>query len=138
VAPVSGLTIGQLARQVGMAPSALRYYEKAGLLPAPARQSRQRRYDATSRGRIEIIKLAREAGFSIRETRQFLSGFPNTSTPSARWRAMAERKLAELNAMQTRIGQMKSILQASFRCECQHLEDCERYMARAKRKPVLR
>jgi hypothetical protein len=46
---------------------------------------------------------------------------------------MATKKLAELDAMQLRIAQMKSILQASFRCECRQLADCERWMAKAKR-----
>jgi MerR family redox-sensitive transcriptional activator SoxR len=131
---VPGLTIGQVATQVGIAPSALRYYEKAGLIPAPARRSTQRRYDSAVIGRLQIIRLARDAGFSIRETRQFLSGFPNSSTPSARWRVMAGKKLAELDALQMRIAQMKSILEASFRCECRQLQDCERWMAGATSK----
>jgi MerR family redox-sensitive transcriptional activator SoxR len=129
-----GLTIGQVARQIGVAASALRYYESAGLIPPPVRNSRQRRYDSAVLGRLRIIRLARDAGFSIRETRQFLSGFPNTSAPSARWRAMASKKLAELDAMQVRIAQMRSVLEASFHCECQRIEDCERWMARTDAK----
>jgi MerR family transcriptional regulator, redox-sensitive transcriptional activator SoxR len=127
---MTGLTIGQVARQAGVATSALRYYEKVGLVPAPARASKQRRYDRTVLGRLRVIKLARDAGFTIQEVRQFLNGFPNSSVPSARWRTMASKKLAELDAMQQRIEQMKSILTASFRCECQRLQDCERWMTR--------
>ncbi|MGN6810513.1 MAG: MerR family DNA-binding transcriptional regulator, partial [Thermomicrobiales bacterium] len=44
---MAGLTISAVARQAGLRPSALRYYEAAGLLPAPARVSGRRRYDAT-------------------------------------------------------------------------------------------
>jgi MerR family transcriptional regulator, redox-sensitive transcriptional activator SoxR len=126
---VAGLMIGDLARQAGVATSALRYYEKAGLLPAPARASKRRQYDPGVLGRIRIILLARDAGFSISETRAFLNGFPVGTRPALRWRAMAKRKLGELDELTARIRQMKSILDVSFDCECRLLEDCERLIA---------
>jgi MerR family transcriptional regulator, redox-sensitive transcriptional activator SoxR len=129
---MTGLSIGEVARQAGVTPSALRYYEKAGLLPAPARLSKQRRYDQQILGRIRIILLARGAGFTVSETRTFLSGFPVSATPAARWRAMAKTKLAQLEALIARVADMKSILEASFRCECRRLEDCERLVAARK------
>jgi MerR family redox-sensitive transcriptional activator SoxR len=126
---MTGLMIGELARQAGVATSALRYYEKAGLLPAPARASNRRQYDRAVLGRIRIILLARDAGFSISETRTFLNGFPTGTKPALRWRAMAKRKIAELDELATRLSQMRSILDASFHCECRQLEDCERLLA---------
>jgi DNA-binding transcriptional MerR regulator len=129
---MTGLTIGELARQAGVAPSALRYYEKAGLLPSPARTSNRRQYDQAALGRIRIILLARDAGFSIRETRTFLNGFPVGTRPALRWRAMARRKIAELDELTARLGQMRSLLDASFNCECRRLEDCERLLADRK------
>jgi hypothetical protein len=65
----------------------------------------------------------------VSETRTFLNDFPAGATPALRWRTMAARKLAELDALEARIKQMKSILSASFHCECRQLEDCERFMA---------
>jgi DNA-binding transcriptional MerR regulator len=121
--------IGELARQAGVTTSALRYYEKAGLLAAPARTSNRRQYDRAVLGRVRIILLARDAGFSISETRMFLNGFPIGTKPALRWRAMAERKIAELDALSTRLGRMRSILNASFHCECRRLEECERLIA---------
>jgi MerR family transcriptional regulator, redox-sensitive transcriptional activator SoxR len=126
---MADLMIGELARQVGVAPSALRYYEKAGLLPPPPRASKRRQYDPNIVGRVRIILLARDAGFSVRETRMFLNGFPAGTTPALRWRGMAKRKIAELDELMTRVGQMKLILNASFNCECRKLEDCERLVA---------
>jgi MerR family transcriptional regulator, redox-sensitive transcriptional activator SoxR len=126
---VAALMIGDLARQAGVATSALRSYEKTGLLPAPARASKRRQYDPGVLGRIRIILLARDAGFSIGETRTFLNGFPVGTRPALRWRAMAKRKLGELDELTTRISQMRSILNASFNCECRLLEDCERLIA---------
>jgi MerR family transcriptional regulator, redox-sensitive transcriptional activator SoxR len=126
---MADLMIGELARQVGVAPSALRYYEKAGLLPPPPRASKRRQYDPSIVGRLRIILLARDAGFSVRETRMFLNGFPASTMPAVRWRAMATRKIAELDDLMKRVGQMKLILNASFHCECRKLEDCERWVA---------
>src|ERR1700683_20336 len=126
---MAGLMIGQLARKAGLATSALRYYEKAGLLPAPARASNRRQYNPNVLGRIRIILLARDAGFSISETRTFLDGFPVGTRPALRWHAMAKRKIAELDELATRLSQMRSILNASFNCECHRLEDCERLIA---------
>ena len=123
------MPIGELARAAGLAPSAIRYYEKAGLLPRPARQSGQRRYGAESAARLRIIQLAREAGFTISETRTFLSGFPPATTPAARWRALAERKLVELEAQSLRIERMRTLLESSFHCGCLRIEDCERAIA---------
>jgi MerR family transcriptional regulator, redox-sensitive transcriptional activator SoxR len=124
-----GLLIGEVARRTGLSTSALRYYEKAGLLPPQARLSKRRQYDQQVLGRIRIIILARDAGFTVEETRTFLGGYPVGATPAARWRVMAKQKLIELEALMARMGQMKAILEASFRCECKRLDDCERLMA---------
>jgi MerR family redox-sensitive transcriptional activator SoxR len=129
------MQIGEVARHAGVATSALRYYEKAGLIPPPGRVSKRRQYDQRILGRIRIILLARDAGFSIRETHAFLSGFPQGATPARRWREMAERKARELDRMIARIEQMKVILRASFNCECRQLSDCERLVAE---KPLRR
>jgi MerR family redox-sensitive transcriptional activator SoxR len=130
---MAGLMIGELARQAGVAASALRYYEKVGLLPPPARASKRRQYGRDALGRIRIILLARDAGFSVSETRTFLNGFPAGTTPALRWRAMAKRKIAELDELMARVAQMKLILNASFHCECPKLEDCERLVAARNR-----
>lgn len=125
----SAMPIGEVARAAAIAPSAIRYYEKAGLLPRPSRQSGQRRYGAETTARLRIIQLARDAGFTIAETRTFLTGFSQATTPAARWRALAERKLAELEARSLRIARMKALLESSFHCGCLRIEDCERAIA---------
>jgi MerR family redox-sensitive transcriptional activator SoxR len=134
------LSIGEVAREAGVPASTLRYYEKAGLLPTPPRRSGQRRYTEAVLGRISLIRLAREAGFTIGETRVFLSGFSEQTPPAARWRALAARKLEEVNALMERAQRMKSLLETSFQCRCPRLEDCERYLrsARHRRLPGLR
>jgi MerR family redox-sensitive transcriptional activator SoxR len=127
------LSIGKVAQAAGMSASALRYYEKAGLLPPPPRRSRQRRYDESVFGRLELIRLALDAGFTIRETRTLLSGFAADTPPAARWRALAARKLPELEQAIERAQRMKLLLESGFRCRCPQLADCERYLSAARR-----
>jgi MerR family redox-sensitive transcriptional activator SoxR len=126
------LSIGEVAREAGVTASALRYYERAGLLPPPARRSRQRRYTTDVFGRIYLIQLALAAGFTIRETRTFLSGFSAQTPPAARWRALAARKLTEVDALMERAQRMKLLLESSFQCSCPRLEDCQRFLRAAK------
>jgi MerR family transcriptional regulator, redox-sensitive transcriptional activator SoxR len=122
------LLIGEVARRAGLSTSALRYYERVGLLPPPARISKRRMYDSKVLGRIRIILLALDAGFTVKETRTFLSGYPLTTAPAERWRALAAKKIVELDSQITRLAQMKSILNDSFQSRCVRIEDCEKYM----------
>jgi MerR family redox-sensitive transcriptional activator SoxR len=75
------MLIGEVARRSGLTASPLRYYERAGLVPAPARASKRRQYEPRVMGRIRIIQVARDAGFTISETRAFFSGFPGEHHP---------------------------------------------------------
>src|ERR1700693_294311 len=96
---MSGLAIGALAKMTGLAPSAIRYYEKAGLLPKPARQSGQRRYSSETVGRLRIAQIARDAGFTISETRTFLTGFSVATPRAALLRSLAEKKLGGIETL---------------------------------------
>lgn len=123
---MSSMSIGQVARRCGLAPSAIRYYEKAGLLPKPIRVSGRRRYAADAIGRVRLVQLAREAGFTIAETRTFITGFSVATPPTARWRTLAERKLAEIEREMKRLAHMKALLESSFECRCLSVDECAR------------
>jgi len=129
---MSSLSIGQLARRCGLAPSAIRYYEKSGLLPRALRVSRQRRYGLEMVGRLRLLQVAREAGFTIRETRAFLSGFPETTRPAIRWQTLAKRKLVEISSQIERLERMKRLLESGFRCSCLSMEECARIIGDQK------
>lgn len=124
------LMIGDVARRAGFATSAIRYYENAGLLPKARKVSGKRRYDAEILGRVAMIRVAREAGFSIAETKAFLTGFTSGTKPSARWQALASRKLVQIDDEIARAQRMKALLQSSFRCGCPEIDDCARAMTR--------
>ena len=116
------LAIGEVARRAGLRPSALRYYERLGLLPVPARASGRRRYDESALPRLRVIGFARECGFSLREIGQLFSG----RTYSARLRHLATRKLGELERAVERLHTMQSLLRSALRCDCLSAEQCGR------------
>jgi MerR family redox-sensitive transcriptional activator SoxR len=128
---MSDMSIGRVAQICGLAPSAIRYYEKAGLLPKPIRVSRQRRYGAEVIGRLRLLLVAREAGFSIAETRTFVAGFSATTPPAVRWRTLAKRKLEEIEAQVRQLERMKVLLESGFGCQCVSIEDCARIIGTA-------
>ena len=61
------LTVAEIAQRAGIAPSHVRYYQRAGLLPEPARAGRQVHYPSGVMERLHTIAQAREAGLSLEE-----------------------------------------------------------------------
>ncbi|HVT39850.1 MAG TPA: MerR family transcriptional regulator [Gemmatimonadaceae bacterium] len=117
------MTIGELAHRAGVSASAVRYYEHAGLLPAPPRTNGRRVYAEQALSRLAVILHARSIGFSISETRSLVSLFPPAS-PSARWKTLAAAKLAEMDEVIAHAQAMKTMLQLISRCPCESWEQC--------------
>jgi MerR family transcriptional regulator, redox-sensitive transcriptional activator SoxR len=128
VAEVEGMSIGEVARRAGVRPSALRYYERVGLLPPPERTNGRRRYgDEVLHevlDRLAVVRVAQQAGFTISEIRTLLDGFSEDTPPSERWRVLAQDKLPEVEALVERALGMKRLLERGLRCDCLRLEDC--------------
>ncbi|HEX2060415.1 MAG TPA: MerR family transcriptional regulator [Thermoanaerobaculia bacterium] len=118
------LTIGELARRAGVAPSAIRYYEELGLLPRPARAGGRRVFDEQTLDRLRVIAFAKEAGFTLREIRQLFTGFASATPAGARWQKLATSKLAEVEALAARIETVKELLREALRCGCVDLDAC--------------
>jgi len=118
------MTIGAVARRVGIATSAIRYYEAIGLLPPPARLNGRRRYDAGTVQRLCVIERAQRAGFTLGEIRELFFGFAVGTRPAARWEALARRKLAELEEQLARTRAMQALLHEGLRCGCLTMEQC--------------
>lgn len=121
---MDGLTIGEVARQTGLQPSALRYYESIGLLAAPARASGRRRYDPCVVQWVRLIQLAKDAGCTMAEIQTLLHGFAPETTPAVRWQALAQAKLREIDQQLDRLRRMQQILTQGMACGCLRLEDC--------------
>jgi MerR family redox-sensitive transcriptional activator SoxR len=116
------LTIGEVAEITGVATSTLRYYESIGIIPPPKRASGQRRYDPDVLQILAVVQLGKDVGFSLPEIKQLLYGFPEDMSPSARWRSLAQRKIAEIDQIIASATNMKRLLEAGLACEYLQLE----------------
>src|ERR1700737_1645011 len=134
------LTISQVARQIRLRPSAIRYYERIGLLPLAERLSGQRRYDPTVLYRLAIIQRARELGFTLTEIRPLFFGFRDITRPPERWRTLSQRKLAELDHLMDGIKAVRGVLKKLMtNCRWDTLDQCGKgIFQRMKRDGVAR
>ena len=126
---MTGMSIGEVARRAGVAPSAIRYDQRVGLRPAPARAGGGRRYDATALDWLALVALARVAGFTMGEARALVAGFPPDTPPADRWRALATGKLAEVDAVVARSERMRVVLRRTLARGCLRIEDCGHCLA---------
>jgi MerR family transcriptional regulator, redox-sensitive transcriptional activator SoxR len=117
------MSIGELARRAGVSTSAVRYYERVGLLPAPPRTNRRRSYGADALSRLAVILHARRIGFSIAEARQLTTLFPLAS-PASRWKALAAAKLDAMDALIAHAKAMKAMLRLISECRCDSWDQC--------------
>jgi MerR family redox-sensitive transcriptional activator SoxR len=118
------LSIGEVARRTGVRTSALRYYEEAGILPTPARVSGRRCYDADAIRRVDVLRFAQQAGFTLREIKTLFHGFGAETPLSARWKSLARGKLRELDVLAERVQRMRRALELGLKCGCVRVEDC--------------
>jgi MerR family redox-sensitive transcriptional activator SoxR len=132
------LTISQVARQMRLRPSAIRYYERIGLLPPAERLSGQRRYDPTVLYRLAIIQRARQLGFTLSEIRHLFFGFRDINRPSERWRTLSRRKLAELDHLMDGIKAVRGVLKKLMtECRCDTLDQCGKSIYQSMDKDVV-
>lgn len=121
---MTALTIGDVSRATGVPASAIRFYESQGLLRAAGRAGGRRQFDAGSVDALRVIRLARDLGFSVGDVALLLNGFSSDKPPNVRWRELARRKLAEVNATLERAASMKRLLEKGLRCDCVSVHDC--------------
>lgn len=118
------MTIGELSRTTGVPASAIRYYEDAGVLPKPGRLNGRRRYDSGAIARVNVLRFAQQAGFTLQDIRDLFGAFTSGPTMGARWRTLAVKKLQELDVLTQRIGGMRRAIELGMKCGCVRIEDC--------------
>ena len=119
------LTVSEVSRRSGFAPSALRYYEREGLIHAARTAGGQRRYTRAVLRRLAFIRAASNVGLTLEEVRAELARLPEGRTPtkadwtriSAHWRSRLDEQVAALEALRDR-------LDSCIGCGCLSLKQC--------------
>ncbi len=118
------LSIGEVAEKAGVSVSAIRYYERNGLLPLAERVGGQRRFAVEATRRLEIIAVAKRAGFSLAEVRLMLTSIDEGAPAHEQLRALVARRLPEVDAEIERAQAKREWLTAAGACGCESLDDC--------------
>jgi MerR family redox-sensitive transcriptional activator SoxR len=118
------MKIGELAGRSGLNSSAIRYYEKMGLLSSPHRVGGQRRYAADALDRVLLIRFAGNMGFTLSEIKLFLNGLRDNVPVGPRWKRLANCKIQEVEDGIQRGRRLKSLLEHLLHCRCGSLGVC--------------
>jgi MerR family copper efflux transcriptional regulator len=105
------LRIGELAQRTGVASTALRYYEKTGLIPSPQRTaSGYRAYDVSVLPRLAFIRAAQAVGLTLAEIRDVIRIREGGSPPCSHVVDLIERHRAEIRARMRELQQLEQDL----------------------------
>src|SRR6516165_7382716 len=121
------LTIGHLAREVGINLETVRFYERQGLLPRPPRNaSGYRLFPGDAKRRLKFIKRAQELGFSLSEIRELLALRMSRRTTSGEIRKRTEAKIVDIEGKIRSLDSMrKSLVKLARSCGgCAPLSEC--------------
>ena len=119
------LTIGDFAARSGVAPSALRYYEREGLIRSTRTSGNQRRYQRTELRRVAFIKVAQQVGVSLDEIRDALAALPESRTPTkADWTRLSARWRKRLDERIQLMERLRDQLTGCIGCGCLSLKRC--------------
>jgi len=111
------MSIGEVARRAGLRTSAIRYYEKLGLLPHPPRAGGRRRYDERVLERLAMVRFAKHVGFTIVEAKLLLDGVEGRP-PTERWKKLAREKAAQVDKFIAQAGTVRKMLQETLDHKC--------------------
>lgn len=131
------LSIGQVADRAGVNASAIRFYERKGLLPAPERESGRRRYGEDTVRRLQVIDIAKRAGFTLDEIKAVTDDETAGTAPAGALRELADRKLEDVDALIARAQAMRAWLLRARECDCSSLDLCDLF-GRPEQQPASR
>ena len=116
---VAHLTIGELSKRSGVAPSALRYYEEVGLISSERTSGNQRRYLRPTLRRVAFIRAAQRVGLTLDEIAEALDTLPRDHAPtkadwarlSRSWRPRIDQQIERLERLRDKLdGCVKVVL----------------------------
>ena len=122
------LTVSDVARRSGFSTSALRFYERQGLIAAQRTGGNQRRFERTVLRRLAFIRAARNVGLSLDEIAAALATLPAGRTPTrADWTRLSRLWRARLDAQIGALQKLRDGLDSCIGCGCLSLRRCVLY-----------
>ncbi|ATL27555.1 redox-sensitive transcriptional activator SoxR [Streptomyces formicae] len=118
-------TVGEIARRSGVAPSALRFYEREGLIKSRRTGGNQRRYSRDTLRRVAFIRTSQGIGIPLATIRDVLGLLPEDRTPTREdWALISERWRADLDARIRTLQRLRDSLSDCIGCGCLSLTKC--------------
>ncbi|WP_330335932.1 redox-sensitive transcriptional activator SoxR [Streptomyces sp. NBC_00557] len=119
------LTVGELARRSGVTTSALRFYEREGLISSHRTAGNQRRYSRDMLRRVAFIRVSQRVGIPLSVIRDALSVLPTGRAPSREeWAALSAHWRADLDRRIQQLLKLRDELDDCIGCGCLTLERC--------------
>jgi DNA-binding transcriptional MerR regulator len=111
------LTVGQVAKRLGLRVSAVHFYERRGLLPPVPRVRGQRRYSEAHLRRLTFLAICQHAGLSLDDIAVMLTAEPDV------WHCMVRDRIVQIEADLVRLEDARQTLAGSLRCPADHPAD---------------
>jgi MerR family redox-sensitive transcriptional activator SoxR len=119
------LTIGELSDRSGVSASALRFYERQGLIESTRTDGNHRRYAPVTLRRVAFVQAAAAAGVPLAGVRDALATLPQGRTPTKRdWERLSRRWRADLDARMAALEALRGRLTGCIGCGCLSLRRC--------------
>jgi len=122
---IISLAVGEVAARSGVATSAVRFYERNGLIKGWRSRGNQRRYPREVLRRIAVIKVAQKVGIPLKEIRHAFTSLPMERTPTTEdWSLLSTRWRTDLDDRIARLTRLRNQLSDCIGCGCLSLESC--------------
>jgi MerR family redox-sensitive transcriptional activator SoxR len=121
----SELTIGELSARSGVAASALRFYEREGLIESTRTEGNQRRYPGVTLRRVALVQAGKAAGIPLERIRAALDTLPDGRSPTKRdWERLSRSWGRELDQRIATLEAIRGRLTSCIGCGCLSLKTC--------------
>ena len=119
------LTIGELSDRSGVSQSALRFYERQGLIAARRTDGNQRRYPSVTLRRVAVVQAGKAAGVPLERIRDALDSLPDHKQPTKRdWERLSSQWRVELDERIATLVSIRDRLTTCIGCGCLSLQTC--------------
>ena len=119
------ISIGRMSERTGIPVSAIRFYEREGLMAPRRSRGGQRRYPRADVRRLSFIRICQRLGLTLAEIRGHLDALPEGRAPNARdWARLSRDMRDDLDARIAALERLRDRLDGCIGCGCLSLGAC--------------